>query len=159
MLLVGGLAAIANPLLGAGIAAKAMLPSITGLLNKYDVRASADKLSQYQLEKEIKAAQNNIITEFEAANTLQLINPILQELELTLRTTEAEHDPLSCFNLADGSLSELNDDKWRELTEVAVCHVYKDVYDEPSLHKQANLDAKDLRWLKLMFDAVKENTL
>ncbi|MGR3980285.1 DUF1269 domain-containing protein [Pseudoalteromonas sp. 1181_04] len=161
MLLVGGLAAIANPLLGASIAAKAMLPSITGLLNKYGVRASADKLSQYQLEKEIKAAQSNIIAEFEAANTLQLINPILQELELTLRTTEAEHDPISFFNLADGSLSEFNDDKWRELTEVAICHVYKDVYDDPSLHKQANLDAKDLRWLKLMFDAeqAKENTL
>ncbi|MFK3869647.1 hypothetical protein [Pseudoalteromonas rhizosphaerae] len=161
MLLVGGLAAIANPLVGASIAAKAMLPSITGLLNKYGVRASANKLSQYQLEKEIKAAQSNIIAEFEAANTLQLINPILQELELTLRTTEAEHDPISSFNLADGSLSEFNDDKWRELTEVAICHVYKDVYDDPSLHKQANLDAKDLRWLKLMFDAeeAKENTL
>jgi len=157
MLLVGGLAAIANPLLGAGIAAKAVLPSITGLLNKYGLRASADKLSRYQLEKEINAAQSTIIDEFEAANTLQVINPILQELDLTLRTTEAEHDPLSSFNLADGHLPEFHDEKWRELTEVAICHVYKEVFNDPSLHKQANLEAKDLRWLKLMFAANKVN--
>ncbi|WP_152996184.1 hypothetical protein [Pseudoalteromonas sp. H105] len=157
MLLVGGLAAIANPLLGASIAAKAVLPSITGLLNKYGLRASADKLSRYQLEKEINAAQSSIIEEFEAANTVQVINPILQELDLTLRTTEAEHDPLSSFNLADGHLPEFQDEKWRELTEVAICHVYKDVFNNPSLHKQANLEAKDLRWLKLMFAANKVN--
>lgn len=155
MLLVGGLAAIVNPIVGAGIAAKAVLPSITGLLNKYGLRASADKLSRYQLEKEINAAQKTIIDEFEAANTVQAINPILQELDLTLRTTEVEHDPLSSFNLADAHLPEFKDDKWRELTEVAICHVYKEIYDDPSLHKQANLEAKDLRWLKLMFAANK----
>ncbi|WP_282130983.1 hypothetical protein [Pseudoalteromonas aliena] len=152
MLLVGGLAAIANPLLGAGIAAKAVLPSVTGLLNKYGLRASADKFSQYQLEKEIKTAQNNIIQEFEAANTLQVINPILQELELTLRTTEAEHDPLTSFNLGECSIPELGDETWRELTDVAICHVYKDVYDDESLHEQAHLTTKNLRWLKLIFD-------
>ncbi|MFT6787122.1 MAG: hypothetical protein ACJAVX_000466 [Pseudoalteromonas rhizosphaerae] len=152
MLLVGGLAAIANPAIGAAIAAKAVLPSFTGLFNKYGIRASGDKLSQYQLEKAVKEAQNSIIQEFEASNTVQVINPILQELALTLRTTEAEHDPLTSFNLADGSIPELANDTWRELTEAAICHVYKEVYDDSSLHKQAHLDAKDLRWLKLLFD-------
>jgi len=45
MLLVGGLAAIVNPLLGAGIAAKALLPSVGSIINKYGLRPSGEKLS------------------------------------------------------------------------------------------------------------------
>ncbi|WP_257171430.1 hypothetical protein [Colwellia sp. M166] len=76
MLLVGGLAAIVNPLFGAGIAAKALLPSVGGLLNKYGLRPTGEKLNQYQLDKSIKAAEEHITKEFEQSNTLQVINPI-----------------------------------------------------------------------------------
>ena len=155
MLLVGGLAAVVNPILGAGIAAKAVLPSFTGLLNKYGLRPSGEKLSEYQVNKAIREAEINVIKQFEESNALQIINPILQELELALRTTECEHDPLTDFNLANGSIPELNGEKWRELTEIAICHVYKEVYEEPNLHKQANLGPEDLRWLKIMFEANK----
>lgn len=152
MLLVGGLAAIVNPLLGAGIAAKALLPSVGGLLNKYGLRPTGEKLSKYRLDSSIKEAEEHIAKEFEGANTLQVINPILQELELALRTTEFQHDPLTGPNLADGSIPELDGERWRELTEVAICHVYKEAYDSPSLHEQACLGPEDLRWLKIMFE-------
>tara|TARA_R110000737_G_C14623611_1_gene494123 strand:- start:1512 stop:2420 length:909 start_codon:yes stop_codon:yes gene_type:complete len=151
MLLVGGLAAIVNPLLGVGIAAKALLPSVSGLLNKYGLRPTGERLAKHQLEKSIKEAEEHIAKEFEAANTLQVINPILQELELLLRTTESQHDPLTGPNLADGSIPELDGERWRELTEVAICHVYKEAYETPSIHKQACLGPEDLRWLKIMF--------
>lgn len=151
MLLVGGIAAIANPLLGAGIAAKALIPSVGGLLNKYGLRPTGEKLSQYQLEKSIKEAEAHIAKEFEGADTVQVINPILQELEFALRTTESQHDPLTDPNLADGSISELNGDRWRELTEKAICHVYKDVYEDRRLHKKACLGPEDLRWLQTLF--------
>jgi hypothetical protein len=152
MLLVGGIAAVANPLLGASIAAKALLPGVGGILNKYGLRPTGEKLSKYQLEKAIGEAENKITQEFEESSTLQVVNPILQELELALRTSEAEHDPLLDPNLANGSIPELDDDRWRELTEVAICHVYKEVYENPDLHKQANLGPEDIRWLKLMFE-------
>lgn len=152
MLLVGGLAAIVNPLLGVGIAAKALLPSVGGLLNKHGLRPAGEKFSEHQLEKSIKEAEEHIAKEFEGANTLQVINPILQELELALRTTECQHDPLTGPNLADGSIPELDGERWRELTEVAICHVYKEAYENSSLHKQACLGPEDLRWLKIMFE-------
>lgn len=152
MLLVGGLAAIVNPLLGVGIAAKALLPSVGGLLNKYGLRPTGERFSKHQLEKSIKEAEEHIAKEFEAANTLQVINPILQELELALRTTECQHDPLTGPNLADGSIPELDGERWRELTEVAICHVYKEAYENSSLHKKACLGPEDLRWLKIMFE-------
>lgn len=139
MLLVGGLAAFINPILGVGIAAKALLPSAGSLFNKYGLRPTGEKLSKYQLEKSIKAAEDNMTREFEAANTVQVINPILQALELALRTTEDQHDPLTGPNLAQGSIPELDHERWRELTELAVCHVYKEVYEDPSLHQKAKL--------------------
>lgn len=152
MLLVGGLTAIVNPLLGAGIAAKALLPGVGSLLNKYGLRPTGEKFSQYQLDKSFKEAEVHIVKEFEDANTLQVINPILQELELALRTTEFQHDPLTGPNLAHGSIPELDGERWRELTEVAICHVYKEVYKNLALHEQACLGPEDLRWLKVMFD-------
>ncbi|MDO6717769.1 hypothetical protein Q4575_00060 [Psychrosphaera sp. 1_MG-2023] len=151
MLLVGGLAAIVNPLLGAGIAAKALIPSVGGLLNRYGLRPTGEKLSQYQLDKSIKEAEAHIAKEFEGADTLQVINPILQELEFALRTTQSQHDPLTDPSLADGSIKELDDDRWRELTEKAICHVYKEVYEDSRLHKQASLGPEDLRWLQTLF--------
>ena len=152
MLLVGGLAAIVNPLLGVGIAAKALFPGVGSIINKYGLRSTGEKITEYQREKSIKEAEEHIEAEFESANTLQVINPILQELELTLRTTESQHDPLTGPSLANGSIPELDGDRWRELTEIAICHVYQEAYETPSLHKKANLGPENLRWLKMMFD-------
>jgi len=152
MLLVGGLAAIVNPLLGVGIAAKALLPGVGSIINKYGFRPAGEKITGYQRNKSINEAEKHITAEFESANTLQVINPILQELALTLRTTESQHDPLTAPNLANGSIPELDGQRWRELTEVAICHVYQEVYETPSLHKKANLGPENLRWLKIMFN-------
>ncbi len=152
MLLVGGLAAIANPLVGAGIAAKALLPSIGGALNKFGLRPTGEMLSKHQLDKSLDAAERHVIEQFEEANTLRVVNPILQELEYCLATTEAEHDPLFDPHFACGEVQELDGQRWRELTETAICHVYKEVYEDPSLHKKASLGPEDLRWLKVLYE-------
>lgn len=162
MLLVGGVTAIVNPLLGAGIAAKALIPGVGSLLNKYGLRPTGEMLTQRNLEKSIKDAEEHINKEFSAANTLQVINPILQELEFALQTDASQHDPLTDPNLSDGAFFEPNNtsktytrnetEHWRTLTEVAICHVYKDVYNDPAKHKGAKLGPEDLRWLKTLID-------
>lgn len=154
MLLVGGVAAIFNPLVGAGIAAKALLPGAAGLLNKYGLRPTGEKLSKIQLEKDVRKAEQSVAKEFEDSDTLRVVNPILQELEFALRTNESEHDPLTDPNLANGSIPEITHERWRELTEVAICHVYKEVYEDSCQHKNAKLGPEDLRWLQTMFDTV-----
>ncbi|WP_245597694.1 hypothetical protein [Psychromonas aquimarina] len=156
MLLVGGLAAVANPVLGAGIAAKALLPGVGSLLNKYGLRPAGEKLSNYQIEKSVKEAEENIAKQFAESSTLQVINPILQELELALRTTESEHDPLIDPNLSNAGIPELHNERWRQLTEIAICRVYKEVYEDSRLHKEARLGPEDLRWLKIMFEINKD---
>lgn len=151
MLLVGGLTAIVNPLIGAGIAAKALLPSVSGLVNKYGLRPMGEKNTQAKKDKAAEQAQARVMEAFSQANTIKVINPILQELELALNTDEFEHDPLFDANLADGSLPELDSERWRELTTTAVFNVYKEVFNQPAKYAEAHLGPEDIRWLKVLF--------
>lgn len=155
MLFVGGLAALVNPLLGAGIAAKAVLPSVTGMLTKYGLRPIGEKLDQSQLKQQIKEAQAYVTEQFSGSDTVKVVNPILQELERALNTTAEQHDPLLHANLACGSIPELSDEHWRVLTERAVHHVYQDTYEDPSRHEEACLGPEDIRWLDVLFTNIK----
>lgn len=150
MLFVGGVAAIFNPLIGAGIAAKALLPSISGSLAKYGLKPLGEKATKAQVEKKAKEAESHVLKQFSESTTLKVVNPILNELEFALRTTEDVHDPLSDPNLADAPIKELNDGDWRNLTELAICHVYKDVIKDKSKHQDARLGPEDIRWLEVL---------
>lgn len=151
MLFVGGVTALVNPLIGATIAAKALLPSATGLLSKYGIRAASEKLKDAKLKQDIQHAQRKVLHDFSNSDTLKLINPILAELELALNTTEQQHDPLFDPNIVANSASGPLDEHWRELTERAVYHIYKDVYEDQSMHQSAKLGPEDVRWLKVLF--------
>ncbi len=152
MLLVGGIAAVFNPLLGVGIAAKAVTPGVASLLNKYGLRPAGEKMTRASIEKSAREAEQHVLSQFTEANVVKIVNPILQELELALRTSESEHDPLIDPNLADGSIPELDGSRWRELTEKAVWHLYKDVLSSPDQYQEAQLGPEDIRWLKVMFE-------
>ena len=150
MLLIGGVAAIFNPLIGVGIAAKAVLPSISGSLVKYGLKPLGERATKAQIEKQAKEAEFHVLQQFSESNALKVINPILSELEFTLRTTEKEHDPLIDPNLSTGSLKELENEDWRELTERAIFHVYEEIINDPSKHKEAKLGPEDIRWLEVL---------
>ena len=148
MLLVGGIAAFFNPLVGAGKAIKALTPGASSLLNKYGLKPLGEKLSKRQMEQAVKQAENHVLQQFASSSTLKVVNPILQELELALRTTEKEHDPLTDFSLADGIIPALDNERWRELIETAVYHVYEEVLHDPSQYDKAGLGQEDIRWFK-----------
>ena len=152
MLTVGGIAALVNPLLGASIAAKALLPGVAGLLSKYGLRPAGEKLNESQIRKKIKEAEENVQNEFKSASTIQVVNPILQELELALRTSESEHDPLIDFDLSMGNIEELDSNRWRELTLTAFRHTYSDLINNPEKHSEACLGPEDIRWFKVILN-------
>lgn len=148
MLLVGGAAALVNPVVGAGIAAKAILPGAGSLLNKYGLRPLGEKLTKKQVAKELADVEQKILSDFGHSSTLQVINPILEELELALKTTECEHDPLIDFDMGRLDIHELDGTRWRELTEKAIYHVYKECLKDNSAWTEARLGPEDIRWLK-----------
>lgn len=151
MLLVGGLTAVVNPLIGAGIAAKAVLPSSTGAINRHGLRPAGEKLSAKQWQRKSAQAEKQVLEQFADSSTLKVLNPVLQELDLALRTREDEHDPLTDPNLADDSIPELQGRYWQRLSEKAVFHVYEDVYADPKRHREARLGPEDIRWLTTLF--------
>ncbi|MDK1286914.1 hypothetical protein [Pseudoalteromonas umbrosa] len=152
MFVVGGLSAIFNPAVGAAIAAKAALPSITGLVNKHGIRPIAEKYSQNTLEKEIQSAQENVLKEFSEGDTIKLVNPMLSRLEKALKTSEQEYDPLIDEAFFGHSLDVLEKEQWVFLTVEALSHVYQEIIDSPRLHSEACLGEEDIRWLTYLFD-------
>ena len=150
MLVIGAIAAVFNPLIGAGIAIKAVLPGISSLLVRHGLKPLCEKATRAQLEKRAHEAEQHVLGQFSESTTLKVVNPILHELEFALRTSEAEHDPLHDPNLANASLPELNSEHWRNLTETAICHVYKDILATPALHAKARLGPEDIRWLQVL---------
>ncbi len=151
LLLVGGVAAFVNPLVGAGIAAKALLPGVAGLIGKYGLRPAGQKMTLAQAQKAAREAEASVIQQFTEASTFKVVNPILQELELALRTTESQHDPLLSPVFDQGKLPELDNERWRDLTESALFHSYRAVYEDAASHERAGLGPEDLRWLGAMF--------
>lgn len=151
MLLAGGALALINPVAGGGLALKALMPSVTGMINKKLIRPAGEKLTAYnKAQKQLEAAEH-IQKQFSDADTLKVINPYLQELQLALKTTESEHDPVTGFNLADGSLPEIEHNRWQRLTETAICDVYREAYNNPRMHSKASLGPEDIRWLKTLY--------
>ena len=126
MLLIGAIAAVFNPLIGAGIAIKAVLPGISAILARHGLKPLGEKATRAQLEKRAHEAEQHVLGQFSESTTLKVINPILHELEFALRTSEAQHDPLHDPNLARASLPE------------------------PALHAKARLGQEDIRWLQVL---------
>jgi hypothetical protein len=151
ILIIGGIAAIFNPLVGGAIAVKAVFPGAAGLLSNYSLRPLGEKLTQSQLEDQVKNAEQKVLQQFSEANTLKVTNPILHQLEYALKTTEMQYDPLLDPNLSPRTIPQLGDESWRHLTEKAVFNVYRDVVEDVKKHEAARLGPEDIRWLKLMF--------
>ncbi|MBQ4835638.1 hypothetical protein [Pseudoalteromonas luteoviolacea] len=151
MFLIGGLSAFVNPAIGAAIAAKAALPSITGLLNKHGVRPLGEKYTQVALNQHIEEAQDKVLQEFSEADTVKLINPVLSRLYRALETSEQQYDPLLDESFNDVGFGEHEKEEWLELTVEALAHVYEDIIHQPELHQQACLCEEDIRWLNYLF--------
>jgi len=109
LLLVGGLVALANPLAGAAVAAKAAVPAIALILSKYGLKMATDTATNMDVARKIKRAEKDLKQQFQQAGTSQLINPLLAHLgeEATLETwlMEKEKFQFQChtleFSLAD----------------------------------------------------------
>jgi len=95
LIVIGGAVAIANPLLGVGIAAKALLPSLTSSLTTN----SLDHIAGLLKKKKQTAAQN--AAKQKAEKAYKKINPIIQVnltlklLSLSISSTDPQHDPLT----------------------------------------------------------------
>ena len=158
VLLVGGLVALFNPVAGAAIAAKSLLPSLGMLASKYGLRVAEDSLSQAELKSKARSAEKEVLQQFRESNTSQRVDEVLQILELALRTDEDEYDPMLALH---NELQDASEEQQRlnRLSAKAILDVYSSVLantNSRSKHSEsAGLGSEDQRFLSLLQEIVK----
>jgi len=150
-LLIGGLVALANPLAGGVLAAKAMIPSIGLLLSKYGLKHAGAALDERNLTSRIRQAEKQVLAEFHGTTATQVVAPLLSQLDKAIRSNVFEYDPL-----VDGELtSELDvatpEERDRfHLTVLAIVNTYSEVLTDQRQHVAAGLGPEDIRWLQYL---------
>ena len=140
-LLIGGLVALANPVAGGILAAKAMVPSIGFVLAKYGLKQASDVLDDRSLQSRIKAAERKVLDEFRGRTTSQTVDPLLAQLDKALNSEESDYDPL-----LDGDPDYVPD----QLTAKAITNTYQETLANSRQSKAAGLGPEDIRWLKML---------
>ena len=143
-LLIGGLVALANPVAGGMLAAKAMIPSVGLLLAKYGLKTAGETLDERSLNGQIKAAEKRVLQEFHGRTAAQVTDPLLDQLDRALRT-----DALTCDPLVETAIDGDNTEEFR-LTATAITNAYEDTLADRSTWPAASLGPEDVRWLQLL---------
>lgn len=150
ILLIGGAVAISNPLLGVGIAAKALLPSIGALLSREGLKLAGDKLkgfSDRRKRAQQEAADKAARKEFDRIPLSSLVNPILSELDRALRTDAMEFDPSREVDLGAVSVEGWNQRELVQLTARAISETYGDA-NGAVVAPEFRFGREDRRWIE-----------
>lgn len=150
VLLIGGLVALFNPIAGAAIAAKSLLPSLGMLASKYGLRVAEESLSHAEMQRRAKQAEKEVLSQFRGSNTEQIVNELIAITDRALRTTEEEYDPLLAFHALLQTL--MNQDQRRnvELASSAILNVFDGALKSAREAQAAGLGPEDLRYLRLL---------
>lgn len=122
LIVVGGVVAIANPLLGVGIAAKALLPEIGGKLAKLGFGAAAESMRRVGDSIRQNRARSKADSEVKRMKAELVIDPVLAFLDRTV-ARGGESDPVV------DELSELPEwwrDRDQRLTMTVTAELWKD---------------------------------
>ena len=134
VLLIGGLVALVNPLAGATVAAKAIVPSIGSYVSKLGLSLASDTVSNIDLSNKLKSAEKEVLKQFKGSSTIEVINPVLLEFDAAVKRGERLELPLKF----DGGKTELaweDSDRFLELTYRAICNNYEGMIDDLNLSK------------------------
>ena len=150
VLLIGGLVALINPVAGAAVAVKALVPSIGMLLSKYGLKYAGDTASAAELSVKIKSAEKEVLKQFRGSETSSIMNPLLGQLDLALGTSEFEFDPLLEFEPATVDFGEEDRERMLSLTYQAITNSYAAILSDKRSWTTAKLGPEDIRWLQLI---------
>lgn len=156
VLLVGGLVALVNPMAGAAIALKALMPSMGLLLSKFGLKYAGETLTTRDVASRVKAAEKDVLKQFQGVGTKSLVNPLLGQLEKAFSTTEWEYDPLMEFDVEQLDFESLDRQRLFRLSCLAIANTF-----EASILKESELQAvgmgdEDIRFLRVICELAKQ---
>jgi hypothetical protein len=146
LLLIGGVVALINPLIGVGIAAKALFPSVGSLASKAGFNFVSDKL------RKNKQSSEQILIAKEAEKDLKRLkpeiyhNPILQSIDALITNPQSDYDPL----LSDKNwIAEYACHRYFEITLDGIHHTYR---DDLAKKQPCNLSLTAQHWIKHLIE-------
>lgn len=146
LLLIGGAVAIVNPLLGVGIAAKALFPGLGAIASREGLRYVADRWKQWHQDRAQRIARKQSLAELHATPVVVRINEVLAVLDRGLATTGSEFDPVQ--TLDPGRVREGQECDEFLLGARAVLAVYDGLNDEQLAANQ--VAAEDAAFLAVL---------
>ena len=120
VLLLGGLVALVNPLAGAAVAAKSIVPSAGLIVSKYGLKLASDTATNLDVSRRIKRAEKDVMRQFKSANTVEVINPILAQLARAYYGDGSLSDAALEFQCEAMDLSDADERRLLALTEEAI---------------------------------------
>ncbi|HBE66982.1 MAG TPA: hypothetical protein DDW52_02430 [Planctomycetaceae bacterium] len=150
VLLIGGLVAVFNPVAGAAIAAKSLIPSLAMFASKYGLQVAEEKLSDAEMARRAKEAETTLAKEFTQSDTRVVVNDLLDVLQRALVTNEADFDPMLAFVEIRQSDEEPEQRRFQKIAAQAIVGVYADALGDPTEQNLAQLGPEDLRFLRLL---------
>ena len=157
VLLIGGLVALVNPVAGAAIAFKAMLPSVGLMLSKFGLKYVGETLTSRELAAKVKNAEREVLQQFQGAGTESIVNPLLAQFDKALDTDESEYDPLLDFDSQTMDFGSKDRQRFFELTCQALANTYQQVLVRDQETKAAKLGDEDVRFLKVICNLAKKS--
>jgi hypothetical protein len=139
LLVIGGVVAIANPLLGVGIAAKALFPSVGSRVTNEALRFVSEKLRSSAKRGAVEQACEKAASEVEKLKPVLHANPLLAALEAAVSRDEPDFDPAAHIS---------SPDRFHALTVRAIVQTYADILKEEEPPAEARLHGYDVGWLR-----------
>lgn len=150
VLLIGGLVAIFNPLAGAAIAAKSLIPSLGMLASKYGLRVAEESLNKADMQRKIKQAEKDVLSQFRGSQAMQQVNAILTITERALRTTEDDFDPMLELHSLLQSEQSADERRKLQLASLAVLDVFDTAMQSRREATKTGLGPEDIRFLEVL---------
>ena len=151
LLIVGGVVAIVNPVIGVGILAHALAPAIGAKLGGEGLKYLGEKSKLRRAENEEKQREIEAKEELKSIEIRLAVNPVLQTLGEALATTAEEFEPmLDGYDFSRFAMDGWKGQQMLQLTARAVGSVYASVLKDKKEHGPAGLGPEDVRWLETL---------
>ncbi len=127
VLLLGGLVSLANPLAGAIVATKAIVPSIGLVVSKYGLKLASETATNLDISQQVKRAEKDVKKQFRSAKALVVVNPILNHLavqtSLDMWMMESEIFQYDCDEI---DFTQQDTRRLTDLTQQAISDIIRD---------------------------------
>jgi hypothetical protein len=154
LLLIGGAVAIANPIVGAGIAAKALFPGVGAVLSREGLKKVGDILRKRREQDVEMEAEKRAQLEVRRMKPEVHRNALLSTLEEAVSSSDPNFDPMLDATALGEDVAAM---RLMSITAESILNAYREVLSGgDAALEEARLDLPDVKWLHSLEDLVAE---